>query len=121
MIDFVIDPDRSLVVVRPTAPLDREDFVRLAKAVDPLIEATGGLAGVIIEASSFPGWDDFAALVSHFRFVRDHHKHVKRIAVVTDSPIGELAEKLVAHFVSADVKRFPADEAAVAEHWIIES
>jgi hypothetical protein len=120
LIDFDIDPDRSLAVVRPTAPLDREDFVRLAKAVDPLIEATGGLSGVIVDAASFPGWDDFAALVSHFRFVRDHHKHVKKIAVVTDSPIGELAEKLVAHFVSADVKHFPANEAAAAEHWIVE-
>jgi hypothetical protein len=46
----------------------------------------------LVEAAAFPGWDSFGAMAAHFRFVRDHHKHLKKIAVVTDSAMGNLAE-----------------------------
>lgn len=118
MLDYEIDAARSIVIVRPEGPLDKEDFVRLAKAVDPQIEAAGNLAGVIVDAPSFPGWDDFGALVSHVRFVRDHHKHVKKIAVVTDSAMGNLVEHLMAHFLSAEIKHFPAGQVEAAGQWI---
>jgi SpoIIAA-like len=105
MIDYDFDAAHSIVVVRPKSRLDKDDFVKLAEAVDPQIESTGDLAGVIIEAPSFPGWENFGSMVSHFRFVRDHHKHVKKVAVVTDSAFGDVAEHLASHFVSAEIKR----------------
>ncbi len=92
--------------------------MKLAEAVDPYIEATGGLAGLIIEASAFQGWDSFGAMVTHFRFVRDHHSRVKRIAVVTDSSMGDVAERLASHFVSAEIRHFPAGQIEAARQWI---
>ncbi len=118
MIDYDLDTANSIVLVRPQSRLDKDDFVELAKAVDPQIEATGNLAGVIIEAPSFPGWDSFGSMVSHFRFVRDHQKHVKKIAVVTDSALGDVAEHLTSHFVSAEIKHFPAGQTEAARQWI---
>ena len=97
---------------------DKDDFVKLAKAVDPQIEATGGLEGVIVDAPSFPGWDSFGSLVSHLRFVRDHHKHVKKVAVVTDSAIGDVAEHLASHFISAQIKHFGGGKVDAAKLWI---
>jgi len=90
----------------------------LAKAVDPQIQATGDLAGLIIDAASFPGWADFGSMISHFRFVRDHQKHLKKLAVVTDSALGDVAEHLTSHFVSAEVKHFPAGQTEAARRWI---
>ena len=52
------------------------------------------VVGLVIEITSFPGWESIGAMASHFRFVRDHHKHIKKIAVVTDSPMGNVAEHL---------------------------
>ena len=118
MIDYDLDTAHSIVVVRPKSRLDKDDFVKLAEAVDPQIETTGDLAGVIFEAPSFPGWENFGAMVSHFRFVRDHHKHVKKIAVVTDSALGNVAERLASHFVSAEIKHFPAGQTEAARQWI---
>lgn len=118
MIDFDVDTAHSVVLVRPRSRLDKADFAMLAEAVDPQIEANGDLAGLIIEAPSFPGWDDFGSMVSHFRFVRDHQKHVKKVAVVTDSAMGDLAEHLASHFVSAQIKHFPAGETDSARQWI---
>ena len=118
MIDYDLDTAHSILLVRPQSRLEKQDFVELAKAVDPQIEASGDLAGLVIDVTSFPGWTDFGSMVSHFRFVRDHQKHVKKVAVVTDSAIGDIAEHLAAHFISAEIKHFPAGQVEEAKQWI---
>ena len=118
MIEYDLDKANSILLVRPESALDKSDFVELAKAIDPQIEAGGDLAGLIIDAPAFPGWDSFGAMVTHFRFVRDHQKHVKKIAVVTDSHLGDFAEHLVSHFISAKIRQFPAGQVEQARQWI---
>ena len=44
--------------------------------------------------------------------------NVKKIAVVTDSYMGDLAEHLASHFISADIRHFPAGDVAEARSWI---
>ncbi|HME78361.1 MAG TPA: STAS/SEC14 domain-containing protein [Mycobacterium sp.] len=119
MIQYDLDTAHSILLVRPTSALEKDDFVQLAKAVDPHIEASGDLAGLIIEAPAFPGWESFGAMVTHFRFVRDHQKHIKKVAVVTDSALGDIAPHLASHFVSAQIKHFPAGQVEEATQWII--
>lgn len=118
MIEYDLDKEHSILELRPKSALDKEDFVELAKAVDPQIEAHGDLAGVVISAPSFPGWDSFGAMVTHLRFLRDHHKHIKKVAVVTDSHLAGVAEHLGAHFVSAEIRHFPAGQRDQARQWI---
>jgi hypothetical protein len=119
MIEYDLDTEHSILLVRPQSALEKDDFVELGKAVDPQIEATGDLAGVIIEAPAFPGWESFGAMVTHLRFVRDHHEHIKKVAVVTDSHLGNLAEHLASHFVSAEIRHFPAGQTEAAKQWIM--
>ena len=120
MIEHRLDPAQSVLYLRPTSALQQDDFVQLARTVDPYIEATGGLNGLIIEISAFPGWDSLGAMAAHFRFVRDHHKRVKKVAIVTDSALGSVAERLASHFVSAEIKQFPAGETEQAKRWILD-
>jgi len=119
MIDYTLDIAHSILYVRPQSSLAADDFAKLASAVDPHIEATGGLAGLIIETPSFPGWNSLGAMVAHFRFVREHHRRITKIGVVTDSPMGSVAEHLASHFVAAEIKRFPAGAVELAKQWII--
>ena len=112
-------PEHSILHVQPKSAIEKDDFEKLAKAVDPHIEATGGLAGLIIETPSFPGWKSFGAMVNQFRFVHDHHKRIKRIAVVTDSHLGDVAEHLTSHFVKAEIRHFPAGQIEAARQWIM--
>jgi hypothetical protein len=119
MIEHTLDNAHSILTVRPRSSLEQSDFAGLAAAVDPWIEETGGLAGLIIDAPTFPGWEDFGAMVAHFRFVRSHQKHIRKIALVTDSALGNVAEHLASHFVSAEIRRFPAGEREAAEQWIL--
>jgi hypothetical protein len=118
MIISNLDKTSRVLHVRPTGPLRKEDFDTLAQVVDPFIEETGGLAGLILEIAHFPGWEDIGAAVRHFRFVRDHHKKVKKVAVVTDSLLGGAAEHIASHFVGAQIKHFPAGRLEDAKSWI---
>ena len=119
VIEHSLDASHSILTLRPKTALTEADFAELAQLVDPFIEGHGMLGGVLIDAASFPGWDSFGALVSHLRFVRDHHRRVRRIAVVTDTVLGDLAEKLASHFVSAEIKHFPAGQTDAARRWIL--
>lgn len=119
MIEHSLDASNSILLVRPKSALEAADFVQLAKTVDPHIEKTGGLAGLIVEAPSFPGWESFGALAAHMRFVRDHHKRIRKVAVVTDSALGNVAERLASHFVSAEIRRFKAGELESARQWVL--
>lgn len=118
MIDYTLNPATGVLTLRPESALQKSDFAELGKAVDPQISEHGDLNGLIIEAPHFPGWDSFGALVNHMRFVRDHHEHVKKIAIVTDSHMGDVAEHLTSHFVSAEIRHFPAGEIEQARSWI---
>jgi hypothetical protein len=119
MIEHTLDSAHSILYVRPKSRLEEDDFVQLAKTVDRHIEEKGDLAGVIIEVASFPGWESLGAMARHFRFVRDHHKHVRKIGLVTDSPLGNVAEHLASHFVAAEIRHFPAGQLAAAEQWVM--
>lgn len=118
MIDYDLDTAHRVLTVRPQSALDESDFVEIAKTVDPVIEANGDLAGLIVDAPSFPGWEGFGAMLTHFRFVRDHQKHIKKVAVVTDSALAGVAERLASHFVSAEIKKFSAGQLEDAREWV---
>jgi SpoIIAA-like len=119
MIEHNLDTANSILYVRPKAALTQGDFEQLAKTVDPFIEDTGGLAGLIIEVTAFPGWESLGAMAAHFRFVRGHHRDIKKIGVVTDSALGNVAEHLASHFVSAEIRHFSTRELESAKKWVM--
>lgn len=121
MIESSLDTAHSIFHICPKSALEQADFVKLAERIDPFIESTGGLRGLIIEAPTFPGWESFGAMVAHLRFVRDHHRRVAKIAIVTDSALGNVAEHLASHFVSAQIRHFAAGELDAARQWIVGS
>ena len=118
MLDHELRREEGLLVIRPRGPLQADDFTALATVVDPYIEAHGKLRGIMLEASSFPGWDSFAALASHLRFVRDHHRLVGKIAAVSDSPVFSVAPQLASHFVKAEIRHFPVKDRDAALAWL---
>jgi hypothetical protein len=71
----------------------------------------------MIHSESFPGWESFGALVSHLRFVADHHRQIERIAAVTDSWPLENIPRIARHFVQAKIKRFDLCEKDRALKW----
>jgi hypothetical protein len=118
MIDAELFRADGVLRVFPTGALSDRDFTALAGLVDPYIEAEGTLKGLMIEAERFPGWDSFAALTTHIRFVRNHERHIRRIAVVTNSPLLGLLPALASQFVQAEVRSFPFEQRDAAFDWL---
>ena len=121
MIRADLDRETSVLHIAPQAPLEESDFERLTQLVDPYIEATGGLAALIIEAPHFPGWKNLGAMIRHFKFVRDHHKKISKVALVTDASLGSLAEKIGGHFVAAQIRQFKSHDLDSANDWITDN
>ena len=118
MIRYHLDEVGSILIVTPQGPLAASDFEALRVEVDPFIERNGKLRGLMIEVEAFPGWDGFAGLTAHLRFVRDHHRLIRRVAMVSDSALLSHLPRLASHFVAAEVRHFPKVQRAEALDWI---
>ena len=119
MIDHSLDMKDGVLHLYPKDALDVDDFTELSQVVDPYITEHGGLNGLVVEADAFPGWDTFGAMAAHFRFIRDHHRLIRKVAIVTDSPIGSAAEHLASHFVSAKIRNFGMADRQAAHDWVM--
>ncbi|WP_203142011.1 SpoIIAA family protein [Marinobacter mangrovi] len=118
MLKVTLDRDDGIATLEPDRAITREDVQRAAHVIDPYIEEHGDLNGLLIQVASFPGWASFASLLHHLRFVRDHHRHIRRVALVTDSGVVNAAETLGSHLVAAQVKTFPAAAVGEARQWL---
>ena len=121
MLDITLDENDGIAIFEPQNKLSELDFKEAVFIIDPYINKFKKLNGLIIVTKTFPGWESFAALVSHLSFVKDHHKKIACVAFVTDSPVGNLAEQVASHFVSAEIKAFKYNELETAKTWVTES
>jgi len=119
MLSVKIDEEHLIAILEPKGALSERDFQSAATMIDPLIEKHGQLNGIIIHTKSFPGWESFAALYSHLRFVKNHHQKLSRVALVTDSVLGDFAENIASHFIKADIQLFSYQEYEQATNWVI--
>ena len=120
MIKASLDKDRGILHAKPSGPLEEGDFDTLSALADPYIKRKGVLPGLVLEVDRFPGWKNLASMIKHFKFVRSHHRHIRRVALVTDARIGTVAPKIARHFVAAELRQFPAGSIGAAKKWIDE-
>lgn len=118
MIGFELLRDKGILVVRPDEALRAGDFATIAAEVDPYIASQAGLKGLMVVAQSFPGWASFEGLVGHLRFVRDHHRKIKRVAVLTDNRFLKVAQAVAEHFAHPDFKLFEPKDEVAALRWL---
>lgn len=120
MLKVNLDRSTGVATLEPIGELTANDFSAAAETIDPYINETGELKGIVISTRSFPGWHSFSALIAHLKFVREHHKKITRIAFVTDSPIGKFAEQVANHFVGAEIKHFEFCDLDASTKWILD-
>lgn len=119
MLKIELDENAGIAILEPGGELSANDFKAASRIIDPYIENYGELVGLAIHVREFPGWDSFSSLVTHLKFIGEHHKKISRIAFVTDSPLGTIAEKIASHFVKAEIKEFDFDDLKAAKSWIL--
>ncbi len=121
MLKHEFDRQNGILYLTPKDQLEKKDFETLAAEIDPYINENGKINGIMVIASEgFPHWKNFEAMVTHFKFVRDHHQKVKRIAIVSDSVMASVMPAMMKHFVNAQIKHFQSNERNLADVWIKE-
>jgi hypothetical protein len=121
MISFEILQYDGIVLIEPSGSLENTDFEQLTKEIDAYISDRGYVRGIIIHTKEFPGWESFGAFISHVKFIKDHHKKVKRVAAVIDSKFMSIAPVIANHFVSGEVKHFDYADMETAKTWVKEA
>ena len=118
MLKYELNHAEGILIIRPNGPLESTDFEKLVQEVDPYIREKGKLKGLMIYAKSFPGWDNFAAFLSHMKFVKNHHQKIKKIAAVTDGTFLSIMPQVADHFIQAEVRHFDYADKDAALNWL---
>ncbi|MFI6577765.1 STAS/SEC14 domain-containing protein [Nocardiopsis sp. NPDC050513] len=113
-----LDPESHIIVVEVDAPLRSQDFDALAQTADAWLETHDRLTGLVVHAREFPGWENVTGLLRHVRFVRDHHRKVRRVALAADGRLADLMPHLGRHFVRAELRHFGYDDLDGAVAWV---
>jgi len=119
MLNHELRLDDGILVLRPDGPLEASDFTVVQHLVDAYLAKSGTLRGVLIHPDhGFPGWKDFAALVAHLKFVKEHHRQIEKVAVVVDGGLAAIMPSIANHFIQAEVKRFDLAHEDAAWDWL---
>jgi hypothetical protein len=118
MIKAQLMRDVGILVVTPVHILESNDFERLRLLVDPYINEHGELQGLLIDAESFPGWEDFSSMLSQLRFASNYQEKIKRVAAVTDSSFLAILPKVADYFAAAEVRQFDYRDRDKALSWL---
>jgi hypothetical protein len=110
--------DGEVLVLRPDGPITSEDIATLTRSVDEHLANHPKIAGAMIETRAFPGYAHPAAFADHMRFVADHYGRVRRIALVTDSPLATVAEAIAGHVATLQLRHYRFGESAAALAWL---
>ena len=121
MLNYDLQEDKGILVLKPDGQLEVADFTTLASRVDAYLEGHETLHGVLIHAKAFPGWKDFSAMLAHLKFIRRHHQKIDKVAVVADGGFATVMPYLASHFVHAQVRHFDLAHEDAAWDWLIQS
>jgi tRNA U38,U39,U40 pseudouridine synthase TruA len=118
MINYELQNDKGILVLHPEGLLEAADFISITSQVDTYLAGHGKLHGVLIHAKSFPGWKDFAAMLAHLKFLKEHIQKIEKVAVVADGALANIMPKIANHFVHAQVRHFDFEREDSAWDWI---
>lgn len=118
MLEITDDDVHGCLLLEPSGELTEADIEALTQRFDARVEATGRAPNIVVHTKSFPGWTGFSALFDHLRFVREHHRQIEKVALVSDARILEIAPRIAGQLLWAEIRHFPADALAEALEWV---
>jgi hypothetical protein len=116
MIKTEIISGNVLRIVVPRKLCD-DDFQRITPEVDSFISQHGKIR-LLVDVSSFNGWNNAAALLKHIQFIKDHHRNVERIAVVGARSWQHWVIGVIRMIVHPEVKAYDRNQQNEALRWI---
>jgi hypothetical protein len=107
----------NIAIVTPEGRITSEEMSEFTQKVNDYINETDQVPSLVLQTKSVPYWANFNALRKHLEFVKNHHRLVRKVAIVSDSKLLWLARSIVDHFVVAKVRRFNEESIDDAIAW----
>lgn len=119
-ISITLDENAGILVLEPVAKtaLSEDDFEAVGKTIANYLKDHDQLRGVLICSRKFPGWQSIGALFAHLKFVNAVHDKISKLALVTDSPVGTFADRILDPLMLAKIRKFDYDERDKAMSWL---
>jgi len=73
---------------------------------------------VLLDLRQFDGWLALGALRQHLALIRDYRHRTQKLAVVSNGPLMQLAQRLIKTFSHADTQTFSSSDLLAAQDWI---
>jgi len=123
MLNFDLQRDNGILVLKPDGPLEAADFRMLACLVDCLVvgylHRHDTLRKIMPRARAFSGRRDFGELVTHLKFVRRYQHRIEKVAVVANGGVVTIMPEIANHFRHVQVKRFDLAHEDAAWDWLM--
>lgn len=119
---ITIEHDRELdwIVVRASGKLSTGDYENAVPELEHAMELSDGPLRMIIRLEDFRGWE-IGALWRELEFDLRNRGDFGRIAVIGETELEAWGTALSAPFAKAEMRFFPTDREAEAEHWLAEA
>ncbi|HEV7123573.1 MAG TPA: STAS/SEC14 domain-containing protein [Rhodanobacter sp.] len=119
-IDIKLDDELGILVLEAVTDkaLSEDDFEAVGKTIRTYLDAHERLRGILIHSRHFPGWQSVSALFAHLKFVNAVHDKISKVALVTDSPMGTFANRVLDPLMLAKIRKFDYDERDEAMTWL---
>lgn len=118
MLDHHFIDGSGVLVLIPDGQLSAPEIKDLRQAVEAYLADHKDIHGLLIDAQSFPGYEDISGFVNHVKFVAEFHKKIAKVALVTDAKIPQAAGFMAKHFMHQNIRHFPYAERDAALDWL---
>lgn len=117
--DITYRTEYGILAVEPTGELEKKEFEQLGSEIAHLRENDRKFNGILIHTRDFPGYKTFSDALAHGEFLGKHADGVGKVALCTDSAVGNLLEIAGSTFTNAEVRKFDYDQRDDAEKWLL--
>lgn len=119
-IGITLDDGTGILILEPVTDkaLSEDDFEAVGKAISDYLQNHQRLRGILIHSRRFPGWQSIGALFAHLKFVNRLHDRIDKVALVTSSPMGTFADRVLGPLMLAKIRKFDVDQRDEAMGWL---
>lgn len=119
-INISLDAESGILLLEPgsDAALSEDDFEAVGEIAKDHLKNHQQLRGIMIRSRRFPGWQSIGALFAHLKFINSVHDKIGKVALVTNSPMGTFADRVLDPLMLAKIRRFDYDQDDEAMAWL---
>lgn len=118
MIEKLQESSGDVLGYKVSGTVTKSDYEVMVPEVQALVEQEGSIK-VLLDMTDFK-WEKVSAWGSDFRFGRDYHKKIEKMAIVGDKTWEKWLTKVAEPFYAEEAEYFSSGDSEAAWNWLRE-